>query len=69
TPRIYIYSRADKIVQAESVEEHIADVTRKNFDVAVERFSGSGHVVHAKADPERYWNIATSTWKRTVSRA
>ncbi|KAJ7139638.1 hypothetical protein C8R44DRAFT_975410 [Mycena epipterygia] len=56
TPRTYIYSQEDRIVQAEAVERHIAELRVQGFNVSVEQFKGSQHVAHVKKDPGRYWD-------------
>ncbi|KAJ7593215.1 hypothetical protein C8J56DRAFT_930579 [Mycena floridula] len=68
TPRTYIYSQEDRIVQAEAVERHIAELQAQGFNVGMEQFKGSQHVAHAKKEPERYWNIVAKTWKRAVGK-
>ncbi|KAH9951563.1 hypothetical protein B0H21DRAFT_818012 [Amylocystis lapponica] len=66
TPRLYLYSSADKTVHARWVEVHIAEAQAKGFDVAVEKFT-SPHVAHARSDPERYWGAVKSVWEKAVS--
>ncbi|KAL2868708.1 TMEM53 family protein [Aspergillus lucknowensis] len=53
--RCYIYSDADELVNWEDVESHAFDAESKGFIVRREKFRGSEHVAHMKADPERYW--------------
>jgi hypothetical protein len=55
-PRCYIYSDADELVDWKDVERHAADAESKGFEVRREKFLGSEHVAHMKADPERYWS-------------
>ncbi|KAL2812095.1 hypothetical protein BJX63DRAFT_262663 [Aspergillus granulosus] len=54
--RCYIYSDADELVDWKDVERHASDAESKGFAVRREKFLGSEHVAHMKADPERYWN-------------
>ncbi|KAL4929251.1 TMEM53 family protein [Aspergillus undulatus] len=53
--RCYIYSDADELVDWKDVERHADDAESKGFRVRREKFLGSDHVAHMKADPERYW--------------
>jgi hypothetical protein len=64
--RCYVYSDRDDLVTADMVEEHAADAIRKGWErerVRLEKFRGSGHVAHMKADPERYWRVVRETWE------
>ncbi|KAL3461100.1 hypothetical protein BJX64DRAFT_261708 [Aspergillus heterothallicus] len=54
--RCYIYSDTDELVDWKDVEKHASDAESKGFVVWREKFLGSEHVAHMKADPERYWN-------------
>ncbi|KAJ6575614.1 hypothetical protein DFH09DRAFT_1150701 [Mycena vulgaris] len=67
-PRVYIYSAADSMVPATSVEEHIS-VLRKStasFDIKVERFTDSEHVLHERQNSVRYWNAVRAVWDRSA---
>ncbi|KAF8151945.1 hypothetical protein K438DRAFT_1943420 [Mycena galopus ATCC 62051] len=66
TPRLYIYSKEDQIVQAASVEEHVAEARELGLSTDVEVFHGSSHVAHLRADPVRYWDVITKHWSRAV---
>lgn len=64
--RCYVYSDRDELVTAEMVEEHAADAVGKGWpreSVRLEKFRGSGHVAHMKADQERYWRVVRETWE------
>jgi hypothetical protein len=62
TPRLYIYSDTDKIVQQKAVVEHFAEAKKLGLNVTEERFKESAHVSHSKADPGRYWGAVKSLW-------
>ncbi|KAK3380665.1 hypothetical protein B0T24DRAFT_198962 [Lasiosphaeria ovina] len=63
TRRAYIYSDVDKICARAAVEAHADDAAARGFCVwRRELFHGSGHVAHAKADPDRYWRIVQEMW-------
>lgn len=64
--RVYIYSREDQIVDWRGVEAHAEEAQRQGFKVESERFEGSQHVNHAKAEPERYWSVIKTTWNSAV---
>lgn len=56
----YIYSDADELVPWKDVEEHAALASRSthgNRVVQLEKFTGTPHVGHMRADPERYWEV------------
>ncbi|KAL4741029.1 hypothetical protein BDV11DRAFT_79994 [Aspergillus similis] len=54
--RCYIYSDADELVDWKDVERHASDAESTGFIVHREKYTGSEHVAHMRADPERYWN-------------
>ncbi|CBF89721.1 hypothetical protein AN0323.2 [Aspergillus nidulans FGSC A4] len=54
--RCYIYSDADELVDWKDVERHASDAESMGFVVQREKYTGSEHVAHMRADPERYWN-------------
>ncbi|KAL4907457.1 hypothetical protein BDW74DRAFT_124587 [Aspergillus multicolor] len=54
--RCYIYSDADELVDWKDVETHASDAEVKGFVVRREKYAGSEHVAHMRADPERYWD-------------
>ncbi|RDW70764.1 TMEM53 family protein [Aspergillus mulundensis] len=57
--RCYIYSDADELVDWKDVETHASDAEAKGFVVRREKYAGSEHVAHMRADPERYWDTVT----------
>ncbi|KAF8157727.1 hypothetical protein K438DRAFT_1861125 [Mycena galopus ATCC 62051] len=69
SPRVYIYSAADSMVPASSVEKHISELRKSPsvFDIEVERFTSSEHVLHERQDPVRYWNAVRAVWDRSAS--
>lgn len=57
------------MVPAKSVEKHIS-VLRKSspsFDIEVEKFTGSQHILHERNDPVRYWNAVRRAWARSAA--
>lgn len=57
TKRCYIYSDADDLILPAEVEQHAAEAAARGWPVEREKFLGSPHVGHMRADPERYWGI------------
>ncbi|KZT68535.1 hypothetical protein DAEQUDRAFT_766160 [Daedalea quercina L-15889] len=69
TPRVYLYSDGDFVTTSNDVETHYASAVSKGFDATLERFVGSQHVTHMRADPERYWRAVTSVWTKALQRS
>lgn len=68
TPRLFIYSKEDAMIDSEHVEQHAEDLKDRGFVVRTERFSGTGHVNHARTDPPRYWGAIGSLWTEARKR-
>jgi len=62
TPRLYLYSDTDELVQETAVAEHIAQAKELGLNVRAEYFKGSAHVSHARYNSERYWAAVRSVW-------
>lgn len=65
TPRLYVYSKADRLVPWSGVEMHGKEAQDWiGFqDVRMEKFEDSPHVAHARAYPDRYWGAVKELWK------
>jgi hypothetical protein len=64
TPRLYVYSKTDKLVPLEKVWQHGEDARRAGVGPVLRVvFDQSGHVAHARADPARYWEAVASVWE------
>jgi hypothetical protein len=63
TPRLYIFSKQDKLVPWEKVWAH-AEESKKLGVAQIERevFDRTDHVAHARADPARYWKAVQRIW-------
>lgn len=59
----YIYSKTDKIIDSEDVEEHATEAEREGLRVNRVVFERSAHVAHLIDDPEKYWNTVKKTWQ------
>ncbi|PSR73809.1 hypothetical protein PHLCEN_2v10379 [Hermanssonia centrifuga] len=68
TPRLYVYSDADKMTRIAEVDSHVEEARRRGFDVRTEMFDKTAHVSHAKGDPERYWNAVADIWRKARTR-
>lgn len=53
-PQLYIYSTADKVIPAESVESFIAEQRRIGHQVRACNFISTPHVDHMRNYPEFY---------------
>jgi hypothetical protein len=62
TPRLYLYSDADRTSLPSDVEAHIEPVKQNGLNVREEFFIGTEHVQHSREYPERYWNAIRSIW-------
>ncbi|KAI2615180.1 hypothetical protein GGR54DRAFT_614312 [Hypoxylon sp. NC1633] len=67
TNRLYIYGRADVMVDWKHVETHAEQAAAKGLMVRREVFENSPHVSHMRTDGERYWKIITETWQKAVN--
>jgi len=61
--RSYLYGPQDEIVSEKHVENHAHDARSKGMRIRTERFVGSKHVQHVRADQERYWKVVRETWE------
>jgi hypothetical protein len=55
--RCYIYSDGDDLVDWRDVEKHASESEASGWVVRREKFEGTQHVSHMRAQPERYWSI------------
>lgn len=61
-PRLYIYGPGDILISASDVEAHAEEAKKQGIDVRLERFNGSMHVAHMRADLDRYWGAVKDIW-------
>lgn len=67
--RVYVYSRADRLVDWRDVEEHAARAREGGFEeVRLEEFEGTAHVAHVRGDEGRYWGVVREAWDRAVAK-
>lgn len=60
--RCYVYSKSDKLVKWQDVEEHANDAERRGYHVTREEFHASEHVSHMKLDRVKYWSAVERVW-------
>jgi hypothetical protein len=53
-PRCYMYSKLDCLIAWEDISEHVCTAIEQGSDVLEYVFKTSGHVDHAKVDPNQY---------------
>jgi hypothetical protein len=63
TPRCFLYSEADELVDARDIQTHVEDSMALGIPVMDVQFEGSHHCKHAAQDPERYWNAVMTNWR------
>ncbi|KAI0125189.1 hypothetical protein BJ170DRAFT_492811 [Xylariales sp. AK1849] len=66
--RLYLYSKADAIIQWEAVEEHAAEAKGKGYQVGLETFADTPHVGHMRKHPEKYWGAIKEAWEGASGR-
>lgn len=54
-PRLYFYSRTDRLVRYTDVEQHAEEARKKGWSAERVQVDGSAHVTHMMKDPEAYW--------------
>jgi hypothetical protein len=63
-PRVYLYSKADQMVDWTEVEDHADQAASKGWSVEKVRFEKSPHVGHILEDGERYWGAVMNAWEK-----
>lgn len=64
TPRVYLYSKADQMVDWTEVEDHANQAVEKGWSAEKVRFMASPHVGHILEDGERYWGAVMDAWEK-----
>ncbi|GAA5916646.1 hypothetical protein JCM6882_001570 [Rhodosporidiobolus microsporus] len=64
-PRLYIYSRSDRLVPSTDIEAHAAAAEKNGVRVAREEFEGTSHVAHVRAGADRYWGAVRRLWEES----
>ncbi len=64
--RLYLYSKADKMVWWKDVEDHADEAEAKGCPVDRVRFENSAHAGHVLEDKERYWAAVGKTWEKAL---
>lgn len=64
--RAYVYSKDDELILWKDVISHAQSAEKANQDTQLEEFHHSAHVMHVRADEERYWRIVQDLWAPNV---
>jgi len=64
-PRLYLYSRADKVIDWKEVEAHARNAEENGASGKTElvKFEKSEHVAHVREDAEKYWDAVRVCWE------
>ena len=69
-PRLYLYSKADRLVPYQDVKGHVNDAKTNGYLATTELlFETSAHCAHAMAHKERYWEAVAELLKAQSSDA
>ncbi|KAG0701231.1 hypothetical protein DFH29DRAFT_577235 [Suillus ampliporus] len=68
TPRLYLFSRKDKLIPWQDVTQHAEIAKERGMDVYCELFEESEHVAHIRVEPERYWTLVQDIWAVAISK-
>ncbi|KAF8553929.1 hypothetical protein OG21DRAFT_1497407 [Imleria badia] len=63
TPRLYVFSKKDKVVPWQAVQQHVETAKKSGLNVRCEVYEESAHVAHVRLDPERYWASIQDLWQ------
>ena len=66
-PRCYLYSKGDALIDWQAVYEHVEESLLLGVPVRDVLFEESGHVGHARAQPDRYWGAVMDTWRSATA--
>ncbi|KZM24874.1 hypothetical protein ST47_g3974 [Ascochyta rabiei] len=64
-PRCYLYSKGDGLIAWQDVYEHAGESMEHSGAVTEVIFENSGHVDHARKEPNRYWDAITTVWRQS----
>ncbi|TFK22764.1 hypothetical protein FA15DRAFT_671200 [Coprinopsis marcescibilis] len=67
TPRLYVYSKGDRMIPHTEVEAHATRAREAGFETRMELFESSSHVAHARTDPTRYWGAVKALWATALA--
>lgn len=68
TPRLYLFSRKDKLIPWQDVTQHAETAKGRGMDARCELFEESEHVAHVRVEPERYWASVQDIWAVAISK-
>jgi hypothetical protein len=64
SPRLYVFSRNDKLVPWKQVLDHADEAKASGLNVQIKLFDKTPHVAHARVDPENYWAAVEKLWNK-----
>ncbi|KAF9694306.1 hypothetical protein EKO04_007949 [Ascochyta lentis] len=64
-PRCYLYSKKDALIAWQDVYEHAGESMEHSGAITEILFEESGHVEHARKEPNRYWDAVTTVWQQS----
>lgn len=67
TPRLYVYSLPDAMVDYRDVVEHVEGCRKLGYPVEELRFEDTPHVAHARAHPDTYWEAVKNVWSSALT--
>jgi hypothetical protein len=59
-PRVYVYSKTDRMVGWKDVEYNAHLAKQNGYEVSTEMYENTEHVGHLRQDPQRYWAVVKS---------
>jgi hypothetical protein len=68
TPRLYLFSRSDKMIPWQDVIRHAETAKERGMDAHCELFEESEHVAHAMLETEKYWSSVQGVWGVAISK-
>lgn len=68
-PRCYLYSKKDELIAWQDVYEHAGESMKHSSTVTEILFENSGHVDHARQEPNRYWDAIASVWRQSQEKS
>ncbi|KAF7325567.1 Transmembrane protein 53 [Mycena kentingensis (nom. inval.)] len=67
TPRMYLYSKKDRISDPVRLQAHVDEAKSAGLDVTAEVYDDAPHVGLARVHPERYWASVKRFWEYAVN--
>ena len=62
-PRMYLWSKTDRLIPYEDVVAHGKQAEKDGVAVRMEEFVGTPHVLHVRGNEARYWEAVKTFWE------